>query len=133
MQPLSGSATLMWPLSARSLYAQNFLTQGRIGSNNGIFTQSNGVYTESGTSPKGSSLRELHHAVFDTLTQRRPNKVVRVGRGSLTYELIGQLVPSGLVGWILGIRRVSRDEVAEAKMEESSVTWEKVERSSVAS
>ncbi|KAF2099462.1 DUF1776-domain-containing protein [Rhizodiscina lignyota] len=126
MLPLSSSATLMWPLSARNLYAQNFLSQGRIGMNNGIFT-------ESGSSPKGSSLRELHHAVFDNLTQRYPQQVVRVGRGSLIYDLVGRFVPGGLVGWILGMRRVSLDEVAQARMEDSVAAWEKVERSTTIS
>lgn len=75
---------------------------------------------------KGTSLRELHNAVFDALTQKRSRKVRWVGRGSITYEVIGNWIPSGLVGWMMGKRRVCW-EVVEPRMEDS-LQWEKVER-----
>jgi len=75
---------------------------------------------------RGSSLRELHNAVFDALTTQRPRRVRRVGRGSITYDIVGNWVPSGLVGWMMGMRPVAW-EATEPHMEDS-LQWEKVER-----
>jgi hypothetical protein len=64
---------------------------------------------------RGSALREFHNAVFDSLaapqpcmafamfgweTTRRPN-VVYVGSGARLYDVIGTIVPQGLVGWMM--------------------------------
>jgi len=54
---------------------------------------------------KGSSLRELNNAVFDAMTSSRGG-IVRVGMGSKTYGWVGRWVPRGLVGWMMGVRRV---------------------------
>jgi hypothetical protein len=56
---------------------------------------------------KGSPLRELHNAVFDAMTTRKGG-TVRVGMGSSAYEFVGAWVPKGLVGWMMGMRRVRR-------------------------
>ncbi|KAH8732708.1 hypothetical protein GQ44DRAFT_696306 [Phaeosphaeriaceae sp. PMI808] len=100
-----------WPATTRALYARNFENQTRA------------VYSR-GT---GSSLRELHNAVFDALTQKRPRSVWRVGRGSVTYDVVGNWVPEGLVGWMMGLRRVSLDTYSAPKLEDSVQAWEKVE------
>ncbi|QDS67859.1 hypothetical protein FKW77_007667 [Venturia effusa] len=135
MQPISASRTSAWPPSARMLYAQNFINQGRI-------AEGKGMFGDTGSIAKASSPRELHYAVFDALTQKRPSSVWRVGRGSLAYDIVGNWVPGGLVGWVLGLRTVSLEEfggppaaVQQADtippyMEESMTThsWEKVER-----
>ena len=77
---------------------------------------------------KGSSLRELHHVVFDALTAKSPYNTWRVGRGSVAYDLIGKLVPSSVIGWMLGLRRMSLAEIATPQqIDEASQTWEKVE------
>jgi hypothetical protein len=39
---------------------------------------------------------------------RRKGGTVRVGMGSSTYEFVGTWVPKGLVGWMMGMRRVRR-------------------------
>jgi hypothetical protein len=123
LQPISSSRTSSWPTSARMLYAQNFITQSRV-------AESKGIFGENGGATKGSSLRELHHAVFDTLTAKHPQRVSRVGRGSLAYDMIGTLVPASIIGWMLGLRRVSLSEVATPQqVDDASHTWEKVEGS----
>jgi len=58
---------------------------------------------------RGSNVRELHNAVFDALTQQRPWAVWRVGRGSLVYEVLGRWVPSPLIRWMMGMRRVGHE------------------------
>jgi hypothetical protein len=134
MQPLSASRTFTWAPSARMLYAQNFINQGRIAEGKGLFG-------ETGSIAKTSSPRELHYAIFDALTQNRPSSVWRVGRGSLAYDIVGKWVPGGLVGWVLGLRRVSLEEFGgpPAALQpqsgipnmEDSITvqsWEKIER-----
>jgi NAD(P)-dependent dehydrogenase (short-subunit alcohol dehydrogenase family) len=130
LQTMSSSRTLSWPLNARRLYAQNFINQGRIAEGRGLFSGG-----ENGSIAKATSPRELHHTVFDALTQSRPKKVYRVGRGSLAYDIVGQWVPGGIVGWVLGLRKVSLEELngpAAIPVEDSfhaqAQTWEQVER-----
>ena len=106
-----------WPTTTRQLYASNFTNQTQIGQSRGLFGQNN----------HGTSLRELHNAVFDAVTQKRPRKVWRVGRGSLTYGLVSSWVPSGLIGYMMGLRRVSLDAAFKPKLEDSVQSWERVE------
>jgi Fungal family of unknown function (DUF1776) len=64
---------------------------------------------------RGSALREFHNAIFDSLappqrfmafgvigwgTTRRPD-LVYVGSGARLYDVIGKIVPQGLVGWMM--------------------------------
>jgi hypothetical protein len=71
--------------------------------------------------------------VFDALTQKRPRKVWRVGRGSVTYDVVGNWVPAGIVGWMMGLKRVSLDTACEPKLEDSVQlqSWESVSPSSL--
>ncbi|ORY08856.1 hypothetical protein BCR34DRAFT_569334 [Clohesyomyces aquaticus] len=117
LQSMVGPKTNLWPTTARALYAANYVNQSRVGRSRGLFNH---------TSNAGSSLRELHNAVFDALTQKHPRRVWRVGRGSVTYDLVGNWVPAGLVGWMLGIRRVTLNEVGP-QLEDSVGSWEKIE------
>ncbi|KAF2186793.1 DUF1776-domain-containing protein [Zopfia rhizophila CBS 207.26] len=118
LQSMEAPKTNFWPTSARALYSANYINQSRVARSRGLFNQ---------TGSTGSSLRELHSAVYDALTQKHPRRVWRVGRGSVTYDVVGNWVPAGLVGWILGIRRVSLNEAAEPQLEDSVQSWEKVE------
>jgi hypothetical protein len=61
--------------------------------------------------------------------QIRPRKVWRVGRGSVTYDLVGNWVPSGIVGWMMGLQRVSLDAASKPKLEDSVQlqSWEKID------
>jgi NAD(P)-dependent dehydrogenase (short-subunit alcohol dehydrogenase family) len=45
--------------------------------------------------------KELQYAVFDALTMARPFRIRRVGRGSMTYDIIGKLMPGSLVQWMM--------------------------------
>jgi hypothetical protein len=36
--------------------------------------------------------------------------VVRVGMGSSLYGFVGRWVPKGLVGWMMGVRKVRKDD-----------------------
>lgn len=112
---------LCWPPAARAAYARNYAAQ-----QSGKSIASHGI--------KGSSLRELHLAVFDALTDVKPRAVRRVGSGSLVYEIFGKCAPDGLVGWMLNAGR-GEDTSAGAmggwgstgtSMSEGSVEWEKV-------
>jgi NAD(P)-dependent dehydrogenase (short-subunit alcohol dehydrogenase family) len=107
-----------WPATTRALYARNFESQTRTGDRRGISADSS-----------GSSLRQLHNAVFDAMMQKRPRAVWRVGRGSVTYDMVGNWFPEGLVGWMMGLRRVSLDTVSAPKLEDSVQlqSWERVE------
>lgn len=84
---------LCWPEGTRQIYGRNFLSVAERRPSIG--------------GPKGSPLRELHNAVFDAMTKRKGGSV-RVGMGSSIYEFIGTWVPKGLVGWMMGMRRVRK-------------------------
>ncbi|KAK3394601.1 hypothetical protein B0H63DRAFT_461392 [Podospora didyma] len=88
-----------WPDSARQTYGQNYANQscsaigmGRVG---GL---------------RGSSLRDLHNAVFDVIDGSNTSGTVRIGLGSSIYGFVGRWVPRGLVAYMMGIRKV--DELA---------------------
>ncbi|KAF1840625.1 DUF1776-domain-containing protein [Cucurbitaria berberidis CBS 394.84] len=107
LQTKASGSPHAWPTSTRALYGDNYVNQTRVAHNRGLLNHT------------GSSLRELHNAVFDALTQKRPRKVWRVGRGSVTYDLVGNWAPAGLVGWMMGLRRVSLDTASKPKLEDS--------------
>ncbi|KAF1959301.1 DUF1776-domain-containing protein [Byssothecium circinans] len=118
LQSVAGPDTLVWRATSRKLFAANYVNQSRVAHSRGLFNQ---------TGRTGSPLRELHNAVFDALIQKRPSNIWRVGRGSVTYDIVGSWVPAGLVGWMMGVRRVSPNTAAEPRLEDSVQSWEKIE------
>jgi len=58
---------------------------------------------------KGASLRELNDAVFDAMVSGRGGSVY-VGRGAGVYGFVGKWVPPGLVGYLMGVRRVGASQ-----------------------
>lgn len=89
-----------------------------------------GPLSVSTSSRRGSPIAELHAAVFDALTEKRPAAVRCVGRGSLVYGVVGRWAPVGLVGWMLGFRKDGWGGIApltdKPRLEESGL-WEKVD------
>jgi len=94
-----GLDTNSWPESARQAYARNYLSQSASAISAGRIQ-----------GMRGSSLRELHNAVFDVIDGTNTSGVVRVGLGASVYGFVGRFVPRGLVAWMMGIRKV--DELA---------------------
>merc|ERR1712093_526980 len=86
--------TLKWDDSTRVSYSRNFVAM----------TSSSPGGSKSGLG-KGTPLRELNNAVFDAIVRGRGG-VIRVGMGSGLYGFVGKWVPSGLVAWMMGVRRV---------------------------
>lgn len=119
---------LSWPSAVRATYAKNFVAQ----STNTLTTRGCINTGNGGRAVKGSPLRELHNAVFDALTVKKPAKVWHVGSGSLLYDVVGNWVPAGIVGWMLGLSNsgIVREEMGgdEMTVTEGSVEWEKVEK-----
>ena len=69
---------------------------------------------------KGTSLRQLHHSVFDAIMRGKGESgTIFVGNGSRMYHLIGQWAPEGLVGWMMGNGR-SESTVVEEEMAKGS-------------
>ncbi|KAL2129523.1 hypothetical protein VTI74DRAFT_7651 [Chaetomium olivicolor] len=97
--PEDGPESLPWPESARHAYGKNFVSQCGSAISAGKIR-----------GMKGSSLRELHNAVFDVIDGSITNGTVRVGLGAGVYGFVGRWVPRGLVAWMMGIRTV--DELA---------------------
>lgn len=87
--------TLGWPDGARHVYGRNFVAQTSSAISGGRIR---GL--------RGSSLRCLHHTVFDVIDGSITGHSVRVGLGASVYGLVGRWAPRSLVSWIMGIRRV---------------------------
>jgi hypothetical protein len=95
LPPPESAESLTWPESARHAYGRNFITQSGSAIPAG---RMRGV--------RGSSLRDLHNAVFDVIDGSNSSGVVRVGMGASVYGFVGRWVPRSLVAWLMGIRRV---------------------------
>ncbi|SMQ50222.1 unnamed protein product [Zymoseptoria tritici ST99CH_3D7] len=85
---------------------------------------------------KPTPLRALHDSVFDTLVAKSPSRTLHVGRGSLTYDLIGKWMPPAFIAWMMGAgkQRLPQAKAAVNKEEDlrsstGSLTWDKVELS----
>ncbi|KAK6351865.1 hypothetical protein TWF718_005010 [Orbilia javanica] len=110
---------LSWSPAVRSIYARGYMNSKAVG---------DGV--------RGSSLKEVNAAVVAGMLDRKVKKVMRVGSGSVAYDVIGRWVPEGVVGWMLGLRggrRVTENvrgssPGSSAHSLESSVEWERVEK-----
>ncbi|KAK8133062.1 hypothetical protein PG999_001235 [Apiospora kogelbergensis] len=87
--------TMTWPESARHAYGKNFMSQS-----------SSAISAGRIRGLRGSSLRELHNAVFDVIDGSDQRPLVRVGLGAGLYGFVGRWVPKGLVAWMMGIRKV---------------------------
>ncbi|KAI0975095.1 DUF1776-domain-containing protein [Xylaria arbuscula] len=94
--------TQQWPEAARLAYARNYESQS-----------SSAISAGRIRGLRGSSLRDLHNAVFDVLDGSDKSDVVRVGLGAGLYGFVGRWAPRGLVAYMMGIRKV--DELS---------TWE---------
>ena len=126
------TTTLDWPEPSRSLYAQNYQSQLEVAS---LFPNDRHRRDKQ----SGAPLRDLHVAVYDALTQERPARVWRIGHGILLYEIVGRLMPRGVVSWMLGMKRIpplsekGRERGKSAPAEEhddvlSASRWEEVEK-----
>lgn len=82
-------------------------------------------------------VRKLHEAVFDALiAERSPPRTWHLGRGSLSYDLIGRWVPAGVVGMMMGwvgrtgaMKETEGDGAGTEDLQGSagSLTWEKID------
>ncbi|KAH8655174.1 hypothetical protein BX600DRAFT_469232 [Xylariales sp. PMI_506] len=92
---LPPSETLSWPESARHAYGRNYMVQS-----------SSAIAAGRIRGLRGSSLRELHNAVFDVVDGSEQSAIVQIGLGAGLYGFVGRWVPRGLVAWMMGIRKV---------------------------
>ncbi|KAL8680914.1 MAG: hypothetical protein Q9186_002926 [Xanthomendoza sp. 1 TL-2023] len=81
---------------------------------------------------RGSPLRELHLEVFDCIVGKTRGTVY-VGRGSRTYDILGKVMPQGIVGWMLGLkaqREVQRETRPDNMVDDSQASpgWERVDQ-----
>jgi NAD(P)-dependent dehydrogenase (short-subunit alcohol dehydrogenase family) len=81
---------------------------------------------------RATPLRELNNTVFDTLVARKSTTLIRVGRGSLAYDIVGALAPQSIVGWMLGLGKKQPDAAETDTREDmtgsqASLTWEKID------
>lgn len=88
---------------------------------------------EGGVRTKATPLRKLHDSVFDALAATRPAATWYVGQGSLTYAMVGKIVPTGLVSWMLQLAERRRQkhnagQSGQLAIEDGSSTWERIEK-----
>jgi NAD(P)-dependent dehydrogenase (short-subunit alcohol dehydrogenase family) len=96
---------ISWPPSVRSAYGRSYASQE-------AYNPANNTTKDPTKDPthkrpvKGSSLRELHHRVFDLITsQSSLPKLSRAGSGSYIYTLIGKIAPDVVINWMMGAKR----------------------------
>ncbi|PGG95755.1 hypothetical protein GX51_08136 [Blastomyces parvus] len=125
----TGTEVLTWQPQQRALYGSTYLSS---------------IDTKIGRSvgaAYGSPARDLHFAIFDALApaskswlgrRKRKQATVYVGKGSRTYSIVGNIVPSGLVGWMLGLRSAHTGPPADLNWDANSsgtsseTGWEKL-------
>ncbi|KAI1502564.1 hypothetical protein F5X99DRAFT_158610 [Biscogniauxia marginata] len=100
---LPSADTRQWPEAARHAYGRNYVSQSTSAISAGRIR---GL--------RGSSLRDLHNAVFDVLDGSDTSAVVRVGLGAGLYGFVGRWAPRSLVAWMMGIRKVDELSAWEA-------------------
>jgi hypothetical protein len=98
---IAGTEVLTWSPQQRALYGSSYVSS---------LEHRSVASTRAG---RDSSVRSLHHAVFDSLAppqkslfggKKRKRLTLYVGRGSWMYGIIGDWAPFSLVGWMLGLR-----------------------------
>ncbi|GES59706.1 DUF1776-domain-containing protein [Aspergillus terreus] len=121
---ITGTEVLAWSAQQRTLYGPQYLSS----------IEQRPVASAGPSTIRGSPARTLHFAVMDALEpaskdlfgrKRAKSPVVYVGRGARTYSVIGQWVPAGLVGWMLGMRS-GPTTMESASGSSSETSWEKV-------
>ena len=117
------SAFTHWHSSQRAAAQRSIHGQQQEGSDSGNYSKIRGA---------GSSLREFHNAVFDTLNpspgfkafgvvswgrnrRRRIRGTVYVGQGARLYDLAGKWIPEGLVGWLIRRQETRIGEVEDSR------------------
>ncbi|KAL1988067.1 hypothetical protein VTN96DRAFT_1098 [Rasamsonia emersonii] len=125
---VAGTDILSWSPQQRALYGPSYMSS----------IEQRPVASAGPSAIRGSPARNLHYAIFDSLApapksifgkKKRKKPVVYVGRGARTYGIIGDWVPSSLVGWMLGLGK-PRHSVASSDGSGSGTSsetgWEKV-------
>ncbi|KAJ5167754.1 uncharacterized protein N7482_003348 [Penicillium canariense] len=121
---IAGTEVLAWSAQQRALYGSQYLNS----------IEQRPVASAGPATIRGSPARALHHAVLDALEPasrnifgRRVHKkaVMYVGRGARSYGVIGDWVPSGLVGLMMGYRRGQAAGLGSPSSG-SETSWERV-------
>ncbi|CRG86462.1 hypothetical protein PISL3812_03468 [Talaromyces islandicus] len=119
---VTGTEILTWSPQQRALYGQSYMSS----------IEQRPMASHGPGAIRGSSARALYNAVFDSLApprkslfgkKKRRKPVVFVGRGSRSYDIIGQWVPSGIVGFMLGYGNAPSTVASGAS---SEIGWERV-------
>ena len=122
---VTGTEMLTWTAQQRALYGPQYMSS----------IEQRPVAPTGPSAIRGSPARSLHYAVFDAVEvspknvfgrRRSKNGVIYVGRGARSYQFIGDWVPDGLVGWMLGLRSRRSSFVGAGSSSGSEAGWEKV-------
>jgi NAD(P)-dependent dehydrogenase (short-subunit alcohol dehydrogenase family) len=125
-----GTDILAWSPQQRALYGPSYMSS----------IEQRPVASTGPSAIRGSPARNLHYAIFDSLApspksifgkRKRKRSVVYVGRGARSYGIIGDWVPSCLVGWMLGLGNPRhhlgvRSSDTSGSGNSSETGWEKV-------
>ena len=104
INPGARADVLTWPAPLRQSYGRQYISSlSHYPSSAGPARRGSGI--------KGTPIRELCITVFDALgasitpgqERGKGRFLYRVGTGSRLYEFIGEWLPRGLVGWLLGV------------------------------
>ncbi|KAF8443400.1 hypothetical protein BGX38DRAFT_1120274, partial [Terfezia claveryi] len=95
---------LTWPTRLRQSYGRQYISSI-------LHRPSSAGPARGSTGVKGAPIRDLYITVFDALgagippgqEKRKGRFLYKVGTGSGLYDFIGEWLPRGLVGWMLGV------------------------------
>jgi NAD(P)-dependent dehydrogenase (short-subunit alcohol dehydrogenase family) len=122
---VTGTEVLAWSAQQRSLYGPQYLSS----------IEQRPVASAGPSTVRGSPARALHWAVMDALEPASKDifgrkvakkRVIYAGRGARSYSIIGEWVPAGLVGWMMGLRGGHPTASDSASNSSSETGWEKV-------
>ncbi|OKL59512.1 hypothetical protein UA08_05110 [Talaromyces atroroseus] len=120
---VAGTEVLAWSHHHRSLYGPSYLSS----------VEQRPVASTGPNAVRGSPARVLHNAVFDSIAPSRKSvfgrktrrkAVVYVGRGSRSYGIIGEWIPTSLVGWMLGQGNLPQSSSESGNSSETG--WERL-------
>lgn len=121
---ITGTEILAWSAEQRALYGSQYMSS----------IEQRPVASAGPSTVRGSSARDLHHAVMDALDpaprnifgQRSSKKLVLyAGRGARSYSVIGAWMPSGLIALMMGYK-VGHVGGTSSPSIGSETSWERV-------
>ncbi len=87
----------VWPKELQRVYGSSY----QASATSILASSSSSTVSNGGSKIKPSALRDLHHAIFNSLESKNPQRVIGVGRGSKSYGIINKILPIWCLDYML--------------------------------